>query len=184
MLETVREFLPTEVFTEDALLPHVSGERALDRNNLRQALVLMEAAGFTSGDDGLLRDANGDTLDIEFLETRQSFDRIITPYVENLERLGVNITYNRVDPSQYQARTQENDFDMMFSYYVNGRDLTDPKRVKLASLVDALVQKHTNGGIIVVALYGKREGVSEEGMALVHDVALEAKRLFSATDSP
>ncbi|MCG3266954.1 ABC transporter substrate-binding protein [Yoonia sp. I 8.24] len=120
MLETVREFLPTEIFTQDALLPHESGTRALDRNNLRQALVLMEAAGFTSGDDGLLRDANGDTLDIEFLETRQSFDRIINPYIENLQRLGVNITYNRVDPSQYQARTQENDFDMMFGYYVNG----------------------------------------------------------------
>ncbi|SFR45043.1 microcin C transport system substrate-binding protein [Yoonia tamlensis] len=120
MLETVREHLPAEIFTQEALLPHVSGERALDRNNLRQALILMEAAGYTSGDDGLLRDANGNTLDVEFLETRQSFDRIINPYVENLQRLGVNITYNRVDPSQYQARTQENDFDMMFSYYVNG----------------------------------------------------------------
>ena len=120
LLESVREFLPTEIFTEEALLPHQSGERALDRNNMRQALVLMEAAGYTSSDDGLLRDANGNTLDIEFLETRQSFDRVITPYIDNLRRLGVNITYNRVDPSQYQARTQENDFDMMFSYYSNG----------------------------------------------------------------
>ncbi|PRY78117.1 microcin C transport system substrate-binding protein [Yoonia maritima] len=120
ILESVREFLPTEIFTEEAFLPHQSGERALDRNNLRQALVLMEAGGYTNGDDGLLRDANGNTLDVEFLETRQSFDRVITPYIENLERLGVNITYNRVDPSQYQARTQENDFDMIFSYYLNG----------------------------------------------------------------
>ncbi|KJZ20715.1 extracellular solute-binding protein [Loktanella sp. S4079] len=120
MLESVREYLPTEIFTEEALLPHESGERALDRGNMRQALVLMEAAGYTIGDDGLLHDANGNTLDIEFLETRQSFDRVITPYIENLQRLGVNITYNRVDPSQYQARTQENDFDIIFGYYVNG----------------------------------------------------------------
>ncbi|MEO1637828.1 MAG: extracellular solute-binding protein [Pseudomonadota bacterium] len=120
MLETVRDLLPEAIFTEEPLLPHTSGDRPLDRGNLRRALALMEAAGFTPGDDGMLRDAEGNTLDIEFLETRQSFDRIINPYVENLRRLGVNITYNRVDPSQYQARTQANDFDMIFDGYSSG----------------------------------------------------------------
>lgn len=120
MLETVRDLLPAAIFEEEPLLPHVSGERPLDRGNLRRALALMEAAGFTPGDDGLLRDAAGQTLDIEFLETRQSFDRILNPYIENLRRLGVNITYNRVDPSQYQARTQANDFDMIFSGWSSG----------------------------------------------------------------
>jgi len=120
MLETVRELVPEAIFTEEPLLPHTSGERPLDRGNLRRALTLMEEAGFTPGDDGLLRDAAGNTLDIEFLETRQSFDRIINPYVENLRRLGVNITYNRVDPAQYQARTQANDFDMIFDGYSSG----------------------------------------------------------------
>ncbi len=120
MLETVRDLLPAEIFTEEAFMPHESGTRPLDRGNLREALALMEAAGYVTGDDGLLRDANGGTLDIEFLETRQSFDRILNPYIENLQRLGVNITYNRVDPSQYQARTQANDFDMIFGFWVNG----------------------------------------------------------------
>lgn len=120
MLETVRDQVSPDIFTQDALLPHESGERPLDRGNLRRALALMEEAGFTSGDDGLLRDASGNTLDVEFLETRQSFDRIINPYIENLQRLGVNITYSRVDPSQYQARTQANDFDMVFDTYTNG----------------------------------------------------------------
>lgn len=120
MLETVRELLPPEIFTQEAIVPHTSGDRPLDRGNLRQALALMEEAGFTSGDDGLLRDADDNTLDIEFLETRQSFDRIINPYIENLQRLGVNVAYNRVDPSQYQARTQANDFDMIFDGYSNG----------------------------------------------------------------
>lgn len=120
MLETVRGLLPKEIFTQDPLMPHTSGDRPLDRGNLRQALALMEEAGFKSGDDGMLRDTNGNTLDIEFLETRQSFDRIINPYIENLQRLGVNVTYNRVDPSQYQARTQANDFDMIFDGYTVG----------------------------------------------------------------
>lgn len=120
MLETVRDQLPEEIFTEDAFMPHTSGDRPLDRANLRRALDLIEQAGFTPGADGLLRDENGRTLDVEFLETRQAFDRIITPYIENLHRLGVNVTYTRVDPSQYQARTQSNDFDMIYGFYGAG----------------------------------------------------------------
>ncbi|MEQ8367691.1 MAG: extracellular solute-binding protein, partial [Roseicyclus sp.] len=120
MLDTVRGMVPEAIFTEEALLPHTSGDRPLDRDNLRRALDLMEQAGFTPGSDGLLRDANGRTLDVEFLETRQAFDRIITPYIENLQRLGVNATYSRVDPPQYQARTQSNDFDMIFGAYSSG----------------------------------------------------------------
>lgn len=120
LLESVRDLVDPAIFTEPAVLPHESGERALDRGNRRRALALMEEAGFVPGDDGLLRDANGNTLDVEFLESRQSFDRIITPYIENLQALGVNARYNRVDPSQYQARTQSNDFDMIFGFYVNG----------------------------------------------------------------
>jgi len=120
ILAEYRDQLPEEIFTEEAALPHTSGERPLDRGNLRQALALMAEAGWTTSDDGLLRNEDGDTFELEFLETRQSFDRIINPYVENIKRLGVDVTYNRVDPSQYQARTQANDFEMIFGFYVNG----------------------------------------------------------------
>lgn len=120
VLEQMRDILPEEIFTEEAVLPHTSGERPLDRGNLRRALALMEEAGWTPGGDGLLRNADGETLDVEFLETRQSFDRIINPYIENLQRLGVNIRYNRVDPSQYRARLQAKDYDMVFDVYSNG----------------------------------------------------------------
>lgn len=120
ILEGLRDLLPEEIFTEPAVLPHTSGDRPLDRGNLRRALALMEEAGWTTGEDGLLRDADGNTLDVEFLETRQSFDRIINPYVENLARLGVNVTYNRVDPAQYQARVQSKEYDLIFGGYSNG----------------------------------------------------------------
>lgn len=120
ILEALGDKIDPEILTTEAVLPHTSGDRPLDRGNLRKALALMEEAGFTTGDDGLLVDGDGNTFDLEFLETRQSFDRIINPYVENLKRLGVNVTYNRVDPAQYQARTQDNDFEMIFGYWVNG----------------------------------------------------------------
>ncbi len=112
--------LPEAIFTEPAYVPHESSNRPVDRKNLRQALSLMGEAGYTPGPDGMLRDANGKTLDVEFLEDTQSFDRIILPYIENLKTLGVNATYNRVDPSQYQNFRQSNTFDMRFDAYRNG----------------------------------------------------------------
>lgn len=119
MLQEVSDLINPAILTEAVVMPHVSGERQLDRGNLRRALALMEEAGYAVGDDGLLR-KDGQTLSIEFLETRQSFDRILTPYIDNLKRLGVDITYDRVDPAQYQARTQEFDWDMIYGGYSTG----------------------------------------------------------------
>lgn len=120
LLQSVADLTEPAILTEDVFLPHVSSGSQLDRGNLRAALALMEKAGYTTGDDGMLRNAKGEVLKIEFLETRPSFDRIIAPYVENLRKLGVDITYNRVDPAQYQARTQSFDYDMIYDGYVNG----------------------------------------------------------------
>lgn len=120
LLKSVSDKIAPEVLTEPALMPHTSGEQQLDRGNLRKALALMEEAGYTSGDDGKLRNAKGETLKVEFLETRQSFDRVVAPFIANLERLGVDITYNRVDPAQYQKRTQEFDYDMIYDGHSMG----------------------------------------------------------------
>ena len=120
ILTALGDKIDPAILTEDVVLPHTSGDRPLDRGNLRKALGLMEEAGWVTGDDGLLRNAAGETLDVEFLETRQAFDRIVNPYIENLKRLGVNIVYNRVDPSQFQARRQDSDWEMMYWYYNNG----------------------------------------------------------------
>ncbi len=120
ILEEFRDKLPEAIFSEAAFVPHESGSRPLDRRNLRAALGLMAEAGYTPGSDGLLRDANGNTLDIEFIEDTQSFDRILLPYIENLKSLGVSATYNRIDPSQYQNRRQSNDFDMRVAGYGSG----------------------------------------------------------------
>ncbi len=120
LLEPFRDQLPEAIFTEEAFLPHESGARPLDRRNLRAALALMEEAGYTPGSDGLLRDANGNILSVEFIEDTQSMDRIILPYMENLKALGVDITYNRIDPAQYQDRTQNKDFEMRDAAYAVG----------------------------------------------------------------
>ncbi|WP_406735657.1 extracellular solute-binding protein [Thioclava sp. GXIMD4215] len=120
ILEPLKADLPEGVLTEDAVMAPVSGERALDRKNLRQAAKLLEEAGWTVGSDGLRR-KDGKVLHIDILNDSQSMDRVINPYVENLKQLGIEAVNERVDDAQYQSRERSHDFDMVISHF--GQDL-------------------------------------------------------------
>jgi microcin C transport system substrate-binding protein len=114
ILEPLADILPPGVLTEPAVVPPVSGDRQLDRGNLRAASALLDEAGWGSiGGDGLRRNAAGETLQVEFLNDSQSFDRIINPFVENLRRLGVDARLTRVDSAQMTNRERSYDFDMI-----------------------------------------------------------------------
>jgi microcin C transport system substrate-binding protein len=113
ILEPLAELLPPGVLTEPAVMAAESGARQLDRGNLRRASALLDEAGWQVGDDGMRRNAAGQTLKIEFLEESPSFDRVVNPFVENLRRLGVDAVYSRVDSAQYTARLRDKDFDII-----------------------------------------------------------------------
>jgi microcin C transport system substrate-binding protein len=65
------------------------------------------------GDDGLRRNAEGQILRIEFLDDSPAFERIVLPYIENLDRLGIEATFDFVDAAQMQERQQEFDYDVI-----------------------------------------------------------------------
>ena len=120
MLEAVKDKIDPAILTEPVAMPHESdGGRQLDRGNLRRASALLEEVGWIVGDDGLRR-KDGRTLDLEFLSSSPTFDRIVNPYVQNLRQLGVNARYNRIDPSQYTARERDFDWDMIYDGYTTG----------------------------------------------------------------
>ncbi|MFC2968472.1 extracellular solute-binding protein [Acidimangrovimonas pyrenivorans] len=111
LLEPLAGELPPGVLTEDAVMAPVSGKRQLDRRNLRKASRLLDEAGWKVGKDGKRRNAKGETLKVEFLNDQQAFDRVINPYVENLQRLGIDAYMTRVDSSQYTTRIRNPDYD-------------------------------------------------------------------------
>ena len=115
-LEMVADLIDPALLTDEVTVPHTSGDRQLDRDNLRAALDLLAEAGYVAGDDGMLR-RDGQPLDLEFLSQSPTFDRIVLPYIDNLKRLGIDARYNRVDPAQYTERTNTFDFDMIYDGY-------------------------------------------------------------------
>ena len=115
--------LPATILTDDPVLGSAStAEKAVDRGNLRKASALLDDAGWVAGDDGMRRNAKGETLRVEFLNASPSFDRVISPYVENLRALGVDAVLVNVDPAQLSERTDPPnfDFDIITGNAVNG----------------------------------------------------------------
>lgn len=113
ILEPLAADLPPGILTDPAVEPPVSGARQLDRGNLRKAAALLDEAGWPVGNDGMRRNARGETLRVEILNDSQTFDRVINPYVENLRALGVDAVHSRVDDAQFTNRERSHDFDLI-----------------------------------------------------------------------
>ena len=109
--------LPAAILTDPPIAAQTSGKEQLDRKNLRAASKLLDDAGWPVGDDGIRRNAAGEVLRVEFLNDNPAFDRIITPYVENLKALGVDALLSSVDQAQFESRTRGPvfDYDMITS---------------------------------------------------------------------
>jgi microcin C transport system substrate-binding protein len=118
LLEPLADMLRPEVLSEPVYtIEPANPDRSFDRRRARQALALLEEAGWTPGDDGMLRNAAGETLEIEFLNASPLFDRIINPYVENLQAIGIDARLNRVDNAQFSQRERDYDFDIITDHF-------------------------------------------------------------------
>lgn len=71
-------------------------------------------------DDGMRRNAEGQTLDIVIpinSSGSPTMESMVETYVQNLQQMGVNAEMQKVDPSQYTLRQRERDYDMIFAGY-------------------------------------------------------------------
>ena len=113
ILEPFRGELPDDVFGAPYVPPETDGS-GRDRTILRQASDLLAEAGWRQMGSTLV-DEMGAPFEVEFLINAAVFERIIMPYVENLRALGIDATLRQVDPTQYQARTDNFDYDIVMS---------------------------------------------------------------------
>ncbi|MCE2510767.1 MAG: ABC transporter substrate-binding protein [Alphaproteobacteria bacterium] len=111
LLEPFRGQIPEEVFTEEYAPPATDGSGDI-RTNLRKAFRLLEEAGWVVRDHVLVNAETGAPFTFEIMLVDPSFERVVLPYVRNLKRLGIEVRVRTVDPSQYQNRFNDFDFDM------------------------------------------------------------------------
>lgn len=120
-LESLGDVVPEEIFTEEPWVPHESDpDRLSSRKNLRQALKLFEEAGWTVGDAGKLRNAEGETMKLNFLYNASGSPTnraIAENFIVNLKAMGVDATFESVDSAQYSQRERNRDYDLVFDGY-------------------------------------------------------------------
>lgn len=116
LLEPWRGKIPDEVFTKIYEPPKTDGSGKL-RRNLRQAARLLRKAGWKIQNNKLIDPRSGKPLNIEFLLVSPAFERIVTPFMRNLKRLGIQARIRTVDPAQYQNRIREFDFDSIVTTF-------------------------------------------------------------------
>lgn len=99
--------------TLEGYAPPVGDGSARNRANLRQAAKLLTEAGWTI-QDGVLRNASSDPFQITVLlqQGDGEMQTAVEIYTRALERLGIQVTTERVDNAQYTGRVSELDFDM------------------------------------------------------------------------
>lgn len=119
-LEPLADMLPAGVLDEPAYDAPTSGPRQLDRRNLRKAAALLDDAGWLVGDDGMRRNGAGKKLRVEIMERSPTFDRVINPYVDNLQKLGVDARLNRIDNAQWVDRRYAFDYDIVTAHIATG----------------------------------------------------------------
>lgn len=119
LLEPLKADLPETVFTEPAFVPPVtSGKGGFDRKLQREAMKLLNDAGWVVRDGVLRTNDKGETLKLEILDDSPTFERIIGPFVQNLRKLGVDASLRVVDPAQYQQRVEDFDYDAVPGRFV------------------------------------------------------------------
>lgn len=108
---------------EGYALPVASGDQA-NRKNIRAAAKLLEEAGWTVGDDGILKNAKGEPFTFEILLVTGQDELASTAevYIEALKALGITATLNKIDDAQYKERTTAYDFDM--THYIRSLSLS------------------------------------------------------------
>ena len=112
ILNEVKDQVPPEVFTTVHTNPANNSPDDL-RGNLRKAVQLLKEAGYEVKDGVLIDTKTGKQLTVEFLLVSPLFERIVQPYIANLQRLGIKATLRMVDSAQYTRRLNVFDYDIV-----------------------------------------------------------------------
>ncbi len=121
LLQSLGDLVPEEVLTQPARVPHTSNPaRLADRGNIRRAQALLQEAGWEVDDAGVLRNAAGERMSIEIPVSSAgsaTMDSIIETFTQNLQGLGIDARFQRIDPAQHTDRRRNRDYDMIFDQY-------------------------------------------------------------------
>jgi microcin C transport system substrate-binding protein len=152
ILNEVRNEVPPEVFTTEWKNP-VNRTPDDFRAHMREASQLLAQAGWTldqvpvedeecgffcglmrtvglssAKTENVLRNAQGEVLKAEFLLDSPTFERIVLPYIQDLQRLGIKASVRVVDSAQYKRREDGFDYDIIVDNFAQSNSPGNEQR--------------------------------------------------------
>ena len=112
ILQTVKDKVPAEVFTTAYASP-TGGNNDAVRSNLREALRLFREAGWEVRDKKLTNTKTGEKMTVEVLIASPTFERVVGFWKPLLDRVGIDTSIRLVDPTQYENRLRNWDYDVI-----------------------------------------------------------------------
>ena len=110
ILEPLRDRLPKRVFTQPVGLPK-NMPYGRNRDTLLQADALLSEAGWVVEDLVRVNEKTGERFTFEFIVSRSDFELMLTPYVDNLNRLGIDTVLRKVENNLMVNRLRTYDYD-------------------------------------------------------------------------
>ena len=114
--DNYEEFLPQELHLEEYNPPKTDGSGFI-RKELSKATSLLKEAGWKLNEGKLINKDSGEYFEFEILLVSPAFERIVLPFKDNLEKLGISVNVRTIDSAQYQQRLDTFDFDMVVSTF-------------------------------------------------------------------
>ena len=98
--------------------PSTSNSQSL-RENLKQAMKLLNKAGWHVK-KGKLQDSAGNNFEFEVLLDSRGWERVVSPFKRNLQKLGIELKTRVTDISLYKKRIDNFEYDMLVHWYLSG----------------------------------------------------------------
>ena len=106
------DLLPKEIFSEEFKNPVTDGSGYM-RNQLQEASILLKDAGWDLINGQLKHSSTNEIFEFEILLRSPAFERIVLPFRDNLEKLGMKVIVRTIDSAEYQKKIETFDFDMI-----------------------------------------------------------------------
>lgn len=115
ILQKYKDKLNNDIFTKAPSLPSHK-DYTENRENLRQAVLLLKDAGYDFIDGKMTNMETGKPLEIEVLSNSVNgtvFTRVMLPFIDNLKKIGIKLTFRNVEMNVFKNRLDDFDYDMI-----------------------------------------------------------------------
>ncbi len=116
LLSYYKDHLPQDLFKKEFKVPKTDGSGFI-RKELAKANSLLKESGWELHEGKLMNKDLNKFLEFEILLVSPAFERIVLPFIDNLEKLGISVSLRTIDSAQYQQRIDSFDFDMVVSTF-------------------------------------------------------------------